>query len=153
MYYSIKVSSSKFQENLGTRLFKKKPCSVFLCRDLRLCKQLFCISENLGTRNAYGGCRSPPYAAEHLQVSSILFFCGCGLRNKMPVLSHSPAALLSRKRRMPQPRNRCGGFCGRAVRSALAAALRFTAAQFRRRLCRFAPLRPLQQPQAACGTA
>lgn len=41
------------------------------------------------------------------------------------------------------PANSPQGFCGRAVCSALAAALRFAAARLRRCLCRSAPLRPL----------
>ena len=87
LFYQI--SSSKFLGNLGTGFSERKPCSVFFAAVLRLCKPLCCTSENLGTRNAYGGVVVPHMQPDHTTFCDFIL-CGCGLRNKMPVLSHSP---------------------------------------------------------------
>lgn len=125
MYYSIKYHLQNFSEISDQAFQKENPDPCFFVSVLRLCELLFCISEKSRNTERIWGCRSPPYAVAALQVSSILFFCGCRLRNKMLVLSHSPAAFLSGWRRMSPPAKRPQGFCVRAVRSALAAARRF----------------------------
>lgn len=50
---------------------------------------------------------------------------GCGLRKKKLVLSHSPPPCSAADGECRNPAAAAAGFCGRAVRSALAAAGRF----------------------------
>lgn len=96
---------------------------MFLCRFSWLCEPLFRIPRNLGTRNAYGGCRSPPYAAVFLQVSLILFqaVAACVTKSWFCHIRRRLARRLMANVATP-PTTR-SGFCGQAVRSAPAAAL------------------------------
>lgn len=92
---------------------------------MRLLERLLWLLENLGTRNAYGGCRSPPYAAAFCKFlrfySSAVAVCVtkclfCHIRLRLCSAADGECRY---------PANSPQGFCGRAVRSALAAALRF----------------------------
>ena len=72
--------------------------------------------------------------------------CGCGLRNKMPVLSHSPCGFAqpqTANAATPQPPRRLLRAGGSLRSSSRKAVRRHNSAA----LCRAAPLRPLQQPQ------
>lgn len=116
-------NSSKNSEQ-GTTL--KNPVPSFLMSVLRLCEPLFRVLENLGTRNAYGGVVVP--RMQSLSCKFLRFYSSAvaALRNKMPVLSHSPPRLARRvDGECRHPAKARSGFCGRAVRSALAAVSRF----------------------------
>ena len=96
-----------------------------------------------------GGCRSPPYAQRSI---ILLFFSVAGLRNKMPVLSHSPPALLGGlMANVATPQQAAAAFAGGRF-APLPQPLGRFAQHIALRLCRSAPLRPLHpQPPLRDG--
>lgn len=123
---------------------------MFLCRFSWLCEPLFRIPRNLGTRNAYGGCRSPPYAVVFLQVSLILFQAVaacvtkclfCHIRRRLArrpmanAATHKAAAAVLWAGGSLRSSSRCGGSGGTISPP----------------FCRSAPLRPLHPCRRHCG--
>lgn len=143
MYYSIKYCIQNFSE-ISDQAFQKEnpdPCFyVKFCGSVSGFFALLKISEH-GTHT--GGVVVPRMQRHICKFLRFYFFRLRACVTKCWFCHIRLAALLSRRRRMSPPAKQLQGFCGRAVRSAPAAARRFAAARLRRCLCRSAPLRPL----------
>lgn len=150
LFYQI--SSSKFFENLGTGFSERKPCSVFFAAALRLTERLFATSE-ISEHGTHTGVVVVP-RMQSLSCKFLRFYSSAvaALRNKMPVLSHSPPALLGGlMANVATPQQAAAAFAGGRF-APLPQPLGRFAQHIALRLCRSAPLRPLHpQPPLRDG--